>query len=449
MEGTMRYALAVWLLGCSQGICDAGELTDALDGAASGDVVQIAGGCVIAGAFTIPAGVTLEGGTIDGDDGSVAITMETADGRTTTLRGVHVIGASRAAIGIYGEGCAEIADVRIDVTHGLGIGGANIGCLRASGVVVRGDVTEESAAAFAMGPIQSSAGPTYGLAIVSAGEVDVRESSFTGFANGGIALREVSTAVLAGVDVSENRRAGVTVADSALEWTDGAARASWHDGFGAAALSIMGGSARTTGLTIEDGDGIGVLAFDADHEHDGLRITSLGAEGVWTEGGRAIFTRANIDHTTRAGIYAVDSDRVEVSGAIGAVELGSTPVGAGVVDVGDGLLLARRGLSAPPLDALLSGLELAENARVGVLIEGASGALDGVALVDVSVDAEGAQLGVVAQNVEEPRPEDWDREVTRTGAALANDVSFAGALEIVREIKMPPVIVGTDIDDFM
>jgi hypothetical protein len=457
-HGTGALALAcVSLAACGPGgICDPASLEDELAAAEPGDTIEL-GECVIAGSFEVPAGVIVRGlgagATIESASGSPALTLDASSGSVTRFENLFIRNASHAALVAIGPGCLELEDVHIDVETGIGIGAHGLECFRATRLEVYGIVTEANAPSFGMIASPGTAS-TYGLVLLTIAEVALTDVTTSGFAEGGIALRDAPEVALENVFVSGNRHAGLVARSSAIVWRGGGASDTWTgDLSSSAAVSIVDGSIESFDLVIADGQGSGIVgAGPSVHVHSRLSIREMATEGIALEDGTLELHAATIENTTLAGIAIGDLTRVLVDEGtvVRGTRIGRVLVGKlGTIDVGDGIQIARREIVAPDFDVHLEGVTLDENGRAGLLIEGAGASLEGVTLTDVTARASGAAFGVIAQNVAEPRPASWDAEVAREGTASTNDGGFTGELGVL-QVQMPPQLpAGGTLDAYL
>lgn len=465
----MRLVLALItmgaLSGCEAGTCSAGGLSAALAAASPGEVVEV-GGCRLVGSFVVPAGVTLRGSaneTVLVSDGPTAIVVELEDG--ARLEALHVEAHGRA--GVVTRGDATLSDVSIDAIHGLGVyaRGGEVALTRVS---IVGPVTEANAGEgrwirVAATPSDATECPTATCECDEGaiGSAD-REVCVDGlwrtwaptiglYASGAtLTLEEVSIAGLAEVGLIAER--------SSLGWTAGSVR----DVIGTGVL-LRGGDATITDVTIErvvsglrgvpsyglistdgndltterlaiaGGERFGLLSLEATGAHSALSVRDHGDVGVWVAastrfelGGESVIAESGF-----AGVVVSESSGVTLDGAI--VESTATvrrSVGTfGLQEIGDGVQLTGS------YDAVrLANLTIRGNERAGLLVDAAPG----VSFEAVTVDAAGAAFGALAGGRDVARgvltvasPAGWDSGITRTGAAVANDATATGELDLI------------------
>jgi hypothetical protein len=439
----IRAALIAHLLiACDGPVCAPDAMASALAGARPGDVVLV-GDCEIAGAFTVPAGVTLRG-TSDAsslssiDAPNAAVLDVTGDGariERLRVRADHGYYAIRAA----GVGDLAIQDTEVTVARGLGV-------LLRDGSFALVSVSIE-------GPVDPA----------SVGLDPPTDPELTGSL--GLAI-ERSTVAIDGLYVRGFAVAGVVVQDGELTWTDGDEEPDVEgmlgygvaifgstatlDGVGVSGMLSapgMPGFALVAGATtaldaravhITDGEGYGIYADDSELELADVVIERVVLVGIQAQGGSLHATDVTLRDDGGAGLAALDVreislQRVVASGVRAQLIAGDTED----VTIGDGVHVRRTGASAPPIDLVADILEVRDNTRVGLLIDGADTAPARLELTGVQALSSGEALGAVTQRTM-IGPE-WDDDITRSGAAEANDAIFGGVIDPVG-LLMPPII---------
>lgn len=435
------------LVGCSSGPAStAAELTDALAGAGSGSVVEVAG-ATIEGNFTVPAGVTLRGAGADstvirGAAGQV-LDVQTAAGSTTRVSGISVESDGAAAMAIGGAGSAELEDVDVRITRGVGIGAEGLATLALTNVTVTGPVTPENATGQPVEPTPETAA-THGLVVVDVADATLIEVRVSGIAMIG-ALFVDSGASWSGGGASQNLGVGMMASGGSMTM-DGVQLCSTLQGFRLppvfAGVFSDGVAVETTGLTVCDNDGFGLVHSSAGGHHGDLVGSGNANAALWVQqtSGLTVDGAATVlSDNEFAGAVVIDSDGVTVAdAAIETTRLAVRTVGlTGRVEVGDGLQLVR---STSAID--ISGVTLTDNQRAGLLLELGSGSTAGVGLSAVQATGTGTQLGVVAQSG--TLEMGWDDGVTRSADLSTNDTAFISAgipLDIV------DVVTPTDFPD--
>jgi hypothetical protein len=355
----------------------ADELSSALAKAAPGACVVVAAG-TYTGAFEVPAGVTLTAG----ESQQVILRSENARpalhvaGTTTTPRtrviGIQVQGTGGSGM-LVEDGGADLRDIAVSEAAGIGIGirCERIECLRveAEVLVTNCTLTNNASGLWVSGArahlvncgVQQNQDSTLGGAggwILQGAHVEIEGGAFTGNDVGMVVDGAGTTALLQGVDVSDNSERGVwvqnisgTLDDPALSLSDCTLRANRRAGLG---------SIRSTGIVVDNttieqtalapvaideatlvdvGDGVGL--FDGTTQ---VRMTGM----TFRQNARA---QVLVD---RAGpAIALEAREMAVAGAQLAVVIQATPdpvdVDAALVSVPVTPLL----LSDAPLDVPL------------------------------------------------------------------------------------------------
>lgn len=426
-------------------LCDAASLEAALESAAAGDVVTL-GACDIDGSFTVPAGVELRGAgasssTIHAAEGA-AVTLGTGTG-TTRLADLSVTSDGDAAIVAQGTGAGaiELADLQVDATLGIGIGVEDVASLSIDGVEATGPVDPSNAESLEP-PWVPDEVATVGLAVFRVPTVTVATSSVTGFASAAVVLVESGTSWTGG-EVRQNLGVGLMVSAgtatlSNLAITDTLAGAGLYPAYGA--VCARGASLTTSGLSVSNTEGPGVLHDDCDADHTDLTSEDNERAGAWAQNAgtfRLTGSSSQIVRNGLAGIWIAAVDAVEIAGVQVADTLlvPTIPDGqASPVDMGDGLLIRDTTGSVT-----LTDLTISNNGRAGILIDLGGGSSAGYTFDSVSVDGTGDQLGCIGQNGE--LLEGWAAGVERLGATAVNDAAVVdplGVTGIVQPQDLPP-----------
>jgi hypothetical protein len=434
----MRAFVCLLLLSGCDAACDPAAIQRRLDDAAPGDVVLLEA-CTIDGELTVPAGVTLRGveGTRVISDGR-AITIE--PGAPTVVERIAIESTGCAGIVATGAGVVELRDVTVRAQSGVGIAIAEVDQLVMERVTTIGPITSDNADTIEppLPPFSCSATATHGIVIVGVGGATLNDVSADGFgAFGVLAIR--STTEWSGGGARGNLGAGVEIWDGEASLAELAIE-STSDGAGAieAYGLVAGGGAvlATTDLAVIDGDGFGIFHDGASAVHDALTVTGQGFAGVWMQGLGTVELRgaSMLSDNTFAGVAGVGADDVTISGA--QIERTAESVrlsGVRTIRAGDGIHLV-------DTDALVEGVMLRANTRVGALVDLGGGASARAVLSDVTVEASGTALGAIVQNG--TIASDWDDGVTRAGDAMANDAAFTGELDVagaVGPVCFPPL----------
>ncbi len=441
---------ALVAIGCAGGPCTATELEAALAEAAPGEVVRV-GACRITGSFVLPAGVSLEG-----QSGSVLTSagpepVIDAPAGAVDVRALRVE-VDHGGVGIRARGGAELAlrDVTVVVTRGVGVG-VDGGALTVEGLTLEGPITEENAA---FAPMSSAETATFGLVSRDTGDraVHLSDVHVRGFAVAGVSI---GGGVLTwdgradGPDVEGCRGVGIALFGTRATLTS-VEVAAMFSGVGmpgiavvASALAGRGTELDASALEAHDGDGYGLFADGSNVALTGARFADLGLMGVRLQGGSLGATDLVAERNGGAGLLAVDATSVQIERGRFDGQTEALFVSAlGSVRVADGIEIVRdpETIGAPPIDLVLTDVSLSANARAGLLVDAADGAITRLALSGVMVSADGAAYGAITQRAGVAAG--WDAMITRAGAAAANDPAFSGTVDVVG-IMMPPGLVAT------
>jgi len=457
LRDSVRRAAAPALLllissaGCDEAICDADELRSALAGAAVGDTVAM-GACRIelSGSLSVPDGVTLRGegaqSVLAGGMDAPVIVLR-GDTRGATLSDVRVeSGGSKPAIyATAGTGKPVVSGVSVSAARGAGIGAQQLDALELRDVDVTGPVRLEDIGLLPA-VVQPTESATQGVVFVEVGRGSsvalLERVRLTGFASNA-ALFVQSRVIWRGGSVGAGRGSGIFVSGGSLEAEDvevsevGQSSSSLIPAAGV--IATDGAAVAATGLNSTDsyaGSGtannvLGVLATSATLRLTNSMVARVGSVGVWAQRSPLIDIQGGMfAECSLAGVLGVDTDQVGVDGA--AIEMTRLVRLTDATEIGDGIEV--RGATTR---TRLAALRLAGNARAGIVLDAAGGALD-AEISDVVVDGSGTQLGAVAQNG--TIPPGWDVGVTRAGAAAANDAALTTTLPIVETTIAPPSV---------
>lgn len=444
-----------------EGACDAAELTLALEAAQPGDVVRV-GACAFPARVVVPPGVTLAGHgpeSVLQSAGDAAV-VELAEGSGAVVRDLR-IDVLEGGLGVraVGAGDATVESVSIHVGRGVGVGaqGRERVVLRATKLVGPVDASSATTA-----PRDPSATATYGVIAIDVGNAADRASGLRveslraeGFALGAVAVvggrlswddldADLDEDGRDDVDVRSVRGTAISVFEAPAE-IEGVEIDSMLAGPGLPGIAIAAVDAPSMALRtvrVGEGEGYGVFAQGSTLELRGLEVRNVGLAGLRLQRGAVDAEGLVVEGARGAGLLAVDVGSIAVRGATlsGQTEaLLFDDLGA-PRRMADGLTVWRADPASPDtaIDLVLEDVAFEANERAGLLID-AGDTAPAISLTNVSAAAEGAAFGVVAQNAMPPAG--WDDSVTRTGAAVANDVAFGGGLEIAG-IIMPPALVA-------
>ncbi|MBN8613342.1 MAG: hypothetical protein J0L92_22300 [Deltaproteobacteria bacterium] len=440
--------LLATLTGCDARPCDAAALTNALASARDGETVEV-GACRIAGAFTIPDGVTLSGVA-----GSVLASVDDravleASGRAF-VRGLDVE-VDHGGFGVIGRGELSIEDVEVRVTRGVGIG-VEAASLTATRVSLDGPITDENADFAAMSAAETG---TFGLVArgltrdhtITLDDVHVSDFAVAGVSIGGGVLTWQGRD--SGPDVEGVRGVGLAIfgtigAVFSLE-VAGMRSGVGMPGIGVVASPLAGEEAQLLAdeLSVHDGDGYGLFGDGSAISLRDGRFADLGLIGVRVQGGLLDAEDLVAERNGGAGVLAIDTESVRIErGRLDAQRESLFVTMLGSARIADGLQVVRDPMSAdaPPLDLTLVGVSLSDNARAGLLLDASDGAIATLRIEDVTVSATGTSLGAITQRASVAAG--WDAMITRAGAAAANDAAFSTPIDVVG-IMMPPGLIAT------
>jgi hypothetical protein len=440
-------ALAAPSVGCSDdAICDASALESALTAAAPGATIHM-GSCRIAGAFRVPAGVTLAGAGQDHSvivgSGDQAAVVLTPGAQATVLKDVAVESAALVGVLARGEGSAMLERVRVQATRGVGVAADGVSALTLTDVTLVGPVTAENASSFASSPAAADTA-THGLLVANVPAAVLTNVSANGFALFGALLVGSGTTWQVG-GASGNLGNGLMVhggtADLAeLELCRTYQGVRLPPAYGA--IFAGGAEVVTSGLEVCDGDGYGLVHDSATVRHVGLSAHDNRDAALWVQ--RCPSFELSGPGTTLsgnrfAGLVVVDSVNVTVKDArIESTVLAPSVLGeTGNVMVGDGVQLIR-----PQGPVSVENVTLSANQRVGLLVDLGGGAMSQLTLTGVAVDGVSDAYGVIAQNG--TTAADWDSGVVRSGAPVLNDAGFQGSLPIVDAVV--PAVSSSVLD---
>jgi hypothetical protein len=463
MRDVTRLLVAIGIIGVSavrcdgesSAICDADQLTAALESAGPGDTVRV-GACRVEGAFTVPAGVALVG------EGPSASTL-VSNGRRPVVRvepgspGTRLADLaveSDANYGVFiaaGTGSATVERVIVSTTRGVALGAQGTAGLVLSDVELRGPVTRENQLSYGVGPVPDSA-PTHGLVLVEVASAELTNVTATGFALFGALIVE-STTTWRGGGAPRNMGNGLMVHAGTAHLEDLDFSGTFGDyllmpAYGAvfAADAVVD----TVNLTVSDGANFGLLHDHATVTHQGLKASNNVHAAVWVQNCPSIVmtgTGTEILDNGLGGVVTVDTPEVTLEDAtISRTAIVRRTYGeTGTRDVGAGIELIRAGRDAGTTLAgvTLRNLNIENNAQVGVMFQlGGGGSTAGLVVegdVNVTRDAVAnpEAYGVVAQGGTEAAG--WDDAISRDGETATRDHAPHAALDRVG------VLAGDDL----
>lgn len=414
------------ITGCTEEICDSARLAEALDSALRGETVTL-GDCRVSGAFTVPAGVTLEGQgqersrlVSDGDE--TVISLE-GGARPARLRNLSITSNGRHGIIGRGSGAASIENVTVEATRGFAVGFDRMESVDITGLTLIGPINAANAGDFTDGLPAPEETAIVGLVINRTPEVVLADVSVSGFAQFGALFVESSTA-----------------------WNGGGATLNLATG-----LMIEGGTATLRDLVICDSleaDYTLVPAYGAvftegaEVVSEDVRVCNVEGVGVFYNSSNGSLVNLVAEGNEQGTVWAQYCERVEVTGNTtitgsglagiafvetvesivnGASIYGTTRVPLTCGHAGGRLCYPGDGIEIvfPAGRTLLRDVELVENERVGLLVSIEGSDAGSVSTESVVVNGVEEQLGAIGQGG--GVSDDWDDGVTRLGVTLLND----------------------------
>jgi hypothetical protein len=438
---------AVRCEGGAEPICDAAQLTAALEAAQPGDTVRV-GACRVQGSFTVPAGVSLVG---SGADASTLVTDSAKPGvwvtpGTPTTRLADLAIESNANYGVFirGDGGATVERVVVRSNRAVALGADDVDSLALADVDLQGPVTPANQLVYGFDPQPESA-PTHGLLLVRVASADLTDVTATGFAQFGALLVE-STTTWRGGGTPRNMGNGMMVhagtahlEDLDLSGTFGDFRVFPDYGAVFAAEAVVD----TTDLVVSGGVNFGLLHDHATVTHVGLKASNNVHAGVWVQNCHSFELTGEgtelLDNGI-GGVVAVDTPVVTLAdAAIARTRIVRRVYGeTSTRDVGAGIEMVRVGDGSTLDGVTLRNLTLTNNKQVGLFIQLGPGATtDGLAVEGITiernldVDPELADAyGAAVQG--DSVPGDWDHgEVERDADTAARDDARRASLDRV------------------
>jgi len=495
-------------------LCNASAVASALLGARSGQTVTL-GACTIEGAFVVPAGVGLAGAGIEqtrivGPVGGVAIDLLPGLDAATTLTDLTI--ETPGVVGVRGDGPGHVIVERVTVeaSAGAALGMVAVTEVELRDVTLVGPVTADNAddAVFlAVAPTtelpdppscsgEASCEPGALQTVPCPGCGEVQQACndcgdwVTVTAAYGLALEAVTTATLDNVDVRGFASFAVVLRDTGDEGATAAGDITWSGGTigdnlgvglyaegdlavdldgvaidgtlsGLRGVPSYGGivadgvALTTTGLALRDNDRYGLVQLLATAQHADLEATGNGDAALWVgESDGFAIDGGTLRGNTFAGIVVVGSAGVSLAD-VDVRETAEAPrlIGFwGSVQIGDGIQL-----TATTERVALTHVVLADNARVGLLVDFGDLESSPLDLADVTVSAEGEANGALAgagdpdtQVFTPGGPDGWDDAIVREGATAANDQAAVDGLQYVgvptpeERLPLPGIVTPCD-----
>ncbi|MFO0757863.1 MAG: hypothetical protein U0359_15310 [Byssovorax sp.] len=408
-----------------------------IEGASKGDIIKL-DACTLEGPLDVPAGVTIVGlgqgqSWIEAKAGTFGLHVLPGEGKTH-LSGLSLTSSGNAAIVAKGAVDLAIDDVEVVLQRGLGVAIDGATSLSLKNVSVNGGVTPRSAREFPA-DVQPKEAPTHGIVVLNTATVVLDATTVTGLAD-----------------------YGALFLDSNLTWTGGSASQTLGTG-----LFVHGGSAKlesvslcsafpgnrkvpayngvfeggaqvsSKGLQVCDGFGMGLLHVGANGVHNDITATGNHGPAIWVQAADSfeLGGATNLVEGNRfAGMVFVDVAKVHVSNtkvsntALATRTLG--PAGKGI-ELGDGVQLVRSGT-----DTVFNSVSFTGNAHTGLQVDlgpyDPMSPLVHLTWTSVTAESTGAAFGAICQGspdgTEEiwgPGTYNWDKGITRSGAAAIND----------------------------
>ena len=444
-------ALVLVLASCgdegSSSIETSEQLREALEGAASGDVIELASGATFVGSFSVPGGVTVDGngavleGLSNPLGGPKAVVILTGGAdQATRLTDVTVVNNAGGVVAV-GGGEVAIDRVTVDVSAGFGIAAEGVEALSLSELTLRGPVTEEMLSSIG-DEVDPSELPIAGL-MVSNVELSASELDISGFAGFGAIVYQ-SAGTLSASRIGQCLGVGLLVEASQLEVASTRVEESYSgrrvgSTIFATGVAVTGGSAMTSeGLTIDGVQGVGLLQDNATSAHADLQVMNNRNFAVWLQDIAATDAPAfmvrgasAIENNSGAGIFARDVAGIDLDGLTVANTATQTRVdGFRPIEYGDGVQLV--GVTG---QIAIRNTYLVGNPRVGLLVDGTSEG--GAPAPDFALDAvyvelgelDEAPLGLIVQNSDA-----WDRD------------ALLDAFTIPTEVEARDTSLGVELD---
>jgi hypothetical protein len=412
----MRWPL-VLLAACSDPICDADLLREALD--RQDDEVEI-GACRIEADVTVPGGTTLRGQADATIAGMIHVVASPDAARIEKLR---VESDGPAGIVVRGAGTAVIEDVVVDASLGVGIGVDGVAGVRIARTSVRGVADESDAVTFGVNAPVPSTISTHGLIVKDTASATLEDVSVRGFASFGVLMLSSTTAWNGG-DASDNISVGVMVARGRASISNvvvgGTIESAMLDSL---TYGVVTGTAavETVALSVHDTGGVGVFHLHGHASHSLIDATGNQYGAVRFERVSSGRVAGQLANNRFGGVLAFDSNDITVEDAqiMGTFEVISNQTMAG-----DGIHLV--GGSG----ARIANTVLAENDRVGVAIDLMGATLSAGIFDNVTVSRGGtADYGVLVQGG--TLGSGWETGLSRDADTIAADQAFTGTFDTV------------------
>lgn len=435
--------------------CSSGDLAAALAAAHNGATVEIGSGCEIEGSFHVPAGVSLLGHTDPAgpptlrsapDDRRPVLTLRPS-ATPTVVSNLQVVSSSNYGIVAIGSdvGALELKDLAVESSRGVGVGIETLATLQLTNLTLRGPYTATELRRADPTLADPDTMATHGLVVVRGGAVTVENLTIAGFAAIGAILIDdditwstgavegnglaglvthAGTTRLTGVEFTGLRSPHAFPLDTTFDETR-----SWTGPptFGAV---FLGGTAVTTnGVSVERGLHFGLAHAGGTALHDGLTVRNCGDTGVWAQDVLSFTLRgtpdvpALLEDNHFAGVMLYEPDTTVVAD-LDVIGTAYGCHGCGTLDevqAGDGIQVV-----LPKTSVDLRGVDLVDNARIGLLLDMGGTNMTGVTISAVEVSSSAMAFGAYAQNA--TAADDWDASVVRLGELGGYDNGLEGTL---------------------
>jgi len=417
------------------GIATDAELAAALDVAVPGDEIHLAAG-TFAGGLTIPAGVALLGAgaseTTIASTSGVALDLARGSG-VTRVAALTIESSGEAGIIARPDLEVVIEDVVVTATLGIGIGAEGVRSLTLSRTEVVGRVRDEADASGEPLDGQPSDTSSHGIVIVN-GIATLTDVTVRGWSNFG-ALFLTSTVSWTGGGVVGCLGNGLLAAGGTSTLAGVAIEDIWQGLRLVPAYGIVtayDAELDATDLMIVGSRGYGMLQSEATVDLERAIISENRNAGLWVQNSLATYIgNSTFDANTFASFVGVTSSGITIEGSrMSDTQLATRLVGeTRSVEVGDGLQLV-----GSVEDLTVTGTELLDNARAGLVWHLDALPPSAVRFEGVAVDGTGEMIGAIAQAGTPPAG--WDVGVERRGATLMNDASLSRELDTVTTLAV-------------
>ena len=464
-------------LSCTQGngnscTVPCSDLLNTLDTASPGDSYSVSS-CALVGQISVPPGVTLIGDAsgvrsqITLSAHGEALTVNSLAGLTTNVSGFDVYSEASVATLLMGDGEISLSNMDILSRSGFGLIADGLSSLTASNLQFTGLIEDPSAIQY---PINPRDFPAIGVAAFNVHSLLFDDVNISGFSGFGSVISQVN-GTWGNSLIDENLGVGLllnggtmNIENTTISNTDNCPHISCALNNQVFALAVTspdnleaidpGGILGTetilysSGLTLSDNGGIAYFQ-DGDGTvsvHDGgLLIEHNEQVGIWLQDISGSLDApafqissdgASLEDNGGVALFAGHSSGISIENtSLNCTQLMPTIVeGRGSIDMGDGMQIVQLGgaLSLNGVD--IASDNAANNARVGLLIDGDLSGLNDVSMNNIQITGDGG-LGMILQNGALTDGE-WDIDVDES--LSENDASFDGTLEVASNISTSP-----------